>query len=130
MRISQKPSFLLSRISKLISIFLLSGALVSTPALADEAEKAGDYFQGWDEAAQRGFVSTSVSMALTIASQTDKDLMQCIFEWYGKGDDKIEAQREDEIIEVIGNYVAHQPYAVVLAVLQKQCGKFPVRQAH
>ena len=113
---------MLSEIAKYISIFSIALLISSSTSFAEED---GAYFQKWDEGAQRGFVSTTISGALTIASQTDKALTQCIFEWYGKGDDEVEAQREDEVIEAIGKYIAHQPYAVVLAVIQKQCGKFP-----
>ena len=117
---------MLSSIGKYISIF----SLLSLATYPQEvfAEEDGAYFQRWEEGAQRGFVSTTIAMAITIASQADKTLANCIFDWYGQGNKEAAHARQDEVIKLIaGRYASHPPHAVVLAIIQKECGKFPAR---
>lgn len=89
------------------------------------AEDKGEYFQKWDKEAQIGFLSTSVVMAITIASQSDRELMRCIDEWYGK--DETKKTRQNEVLKTIAENQKHLPNVVLLAIIQKACGKFPAR---
>tara|TARA_B100000749_G_C18231407_1_gene384394 strand:+ start:150 stop:491 length:342 start_codon:yes stop_codon:yes gene_type:complete len=113
---------LLSEITKYISIIT---AVLLISSSVSFAEDKGAYFQEWDETAQRGFVSTSVVMAITIASQVDKELTHCIDDWYGEGETR--RARQDQVLEIIRSRQAYQPNAVLLAIIQKACGKFPER---
>ncbi len=51
--------------------------------------------------------------------------MTCIADWYGEGEAATE--RKEEIVKTIGEHPSYPPHAVLLAMIQDECGQFPSR---
>jgi len=100
---------------------LLVGAICPQVSQADAG--TGHVFLGWDTPSQDGFISTSISMAGIIASQTKPSIAACIDEWYFQNP-AIKAQRNDEIRQSIRENRDFHPGAVIYALLTKRCGAF------
>lgn len=79
----------------------------------------------WDDEAQASFISTSIVMTSVIASQVRDGFARCIGEWY-LPNEETKAQRNREIIGAIREYPEYHPSGVLLAVVQAECGYFPV----
>ncbi|AQZ50872.1 hypothetical protein Mame_01519 [Martelella mediterranea DSM 17316] len=52
-------------------------------------------------------------------------LMRCMIDWYGTGEKKREQQ--DVMLGLIREHQDFWPHAVILAHIQKVCGRFPSR---
>lgn len=79
----------------------------------------------WNDEAQASFISTSIVMASVIASQVRDGFAQCIGEWY-LPDEETKALRNLEIMATIRDYPEYHPGGVLLAVVQAECGDFPI----
>lgn len=79
----------------------------------------------WSESDQDGYFQTSVTMIGIVATQTGKHghIAECIDNWYGGGDAS-QPQRSDRIREVMRALPDYHPQAVILAVIEKECGEF------
>lgn len=117
---------MLSKIAKYISIVsLLSFATYPQEAFAD-ARNSGEFFKDWSEQSQIALVSSSMVMALVIASQSDKKLYECLQDWYSKTQEQAE-QRNRQIAELALKNPSVLPQIAILAVIEKKCGRFPAR---
>lgn len=79
----------------------------------------------WSGTAQDSFFQTSVTMIAIVATQTGQHdhIAQCIDTWYGGGPES-QPQRSARLREVMENLPNHHPQAVILAVIEKECGEF------
>ena len=105
---------MLSEFAKSISTIYVALLISSSTSFAEDK---GAYFQNLDETAQRALVSNSVGMTLTIASETDKNLMRCIVDWYGTGEKK--RSQQDVVLDLIRQHQDFWPESVILAHIQK-----------
>ena len=64
-------------------------------------------------------------MIAIVASQTGSHghIAQCIGEWYAEGA-QAETARNDQIRAGLRRFPDSHPQAIILAVVQKRCGKF------
>lgn len=83
----------------------------------------GENFLGWSEAAQAAFFQNSVLMASTIASRLDAAQADCISTWYF-GDTDLRNERDEELLYTVKAYPDFHPSAVVLAVVERECGQY------
>ena len=58
-----------------------------------------------------------------VATQSRKDIARCIDDWYS-GDQTVQNERHQLVIDTIQDNPSYNPQAVILAILQKQCGSF------
>lgn len=100
---------------------------LSFPQLAAAAE--GEGFTSatvleWDTVSQNALFQSSIGMANLVAMRTGQhdDIFNCINEWYGNPD--LQAQRHQEILSVMADYPENHPQGIILAVIEKECGKF------
>lgn len=77
-------------------------------------------FLAWKQESQEFYIRTSVGMAGFIAAQNDKKHADCLESWYLEDEKK----SNDFIFDVMGKYPEYHPRGVIVAVLEKQCGKF------
>lgn len=77
-------------------------------------------FLGWERKNQEFYIRTSIGMASLIVGQTDKAQAKCVDDWY-VGD---ETKANDYILDVMRKHPEYHPRGIILAVLEKKCGKF------
>ena len=79
-------------------------------------------FLTWKESSQDFYIEASVGMAGAIATQTDEDKKQakCISDWYYPN----ETKSNNFIRSVMHENSGYHPRAIILGILEKQCGKF------
>lgn len=77
----------------------------------------------WDQSSQDAMFRTSVTMVGIVATQTGEHnhLAECIDRETASGG---EADRNDRIRAAMKRFPSHHPQAVILAVIEKACGKF------
>ena len=102
----------------LLAILFAALTLDAAGANAGEAFRS-DAFLAWKSPNQDAYIETSVGMASLIAAQRDGAQADCIDDWY-YGD---EAAANAAIRDVMAANPAFHPRGVILAVLQKRCGK-------
>ncbi|MEZ5691659.1 MAG: hypothetical protein R3D71_08350 [Rickettsiales bacterium] len=79
-------------------------------------------FLKWPKNKQDSYMSISIGMTAFIASQTDvhKKKASCIDNWYYS--DK--AKKNTFIRSVMQDNSGYHPQAIILGVIEKQCGEF------
>lgn len=79
----------------------------------------------WDKEAQDSYFQTSVTMIAIVATQTGEHdaIAKCIDGWYGGGDAS-QPQRSARIRSVMEGLPNYHPQALILAVIEKECGDF------
>lgn len=79
----------------------------------------------WTEPEQASMFQTSVGMMMVAASQVTAraDFVECLDDWYYKTD-AVKASRNEAILDAMGRFPEHHPQIIILAVIEKQCGKF------
>ncbi|MEE4538269.1 MAG: hypothetical protein V2J51_07240 [Erythrobacter sp.] len=79
----------------------------------------------WTEDQQDSYFQTSVTMIGIVATQVEgrEHIAECIDSWHGGGNQSQPA-RSAEIREGMEALPEHHPQAVILAVVQKECGAF------
>ena len=115
-------NYCLRRTVKGILLSILIVQALSIPAYAD-GPNSGAFFQEWSEQSQIALVSSSMIMAMVIASQTDKKQYECLNEWYSKTQDLSE-RRNKEIVDLALKNPGALPQIVIMAAIEKKCGKF------
>ena len=58
-----------------------------------------------------------------VATQSRTDIARCIDDWYS-GDEAVQNRRHQFVIDTVRDHPSYNPQAVILAILQKQCGSF------
>ncbi len=80
-------------------------------------------FPNLHQPTQAVYSLASTSTAMSLATQVRKGLAPCISKWYTK-DLTINQKRHDQIRQYMAENPSYSPSAIMIAVLQKQCGKF------
>lgn len=76
-------------------------------------------FLKWPAKSQSFYFRTSIGMAGLVARRNNKVQGDCIDNWYFYAEKKAHAH----IIDVMRKHPSYHPRGVILAVLEKQCGK-------
>ena len=92
------------------------------PVYAETSNTAREFLT-WRKEQQDSFIQSSLLMAVTIAAQFDQKFGDCIVDWY-TNDPNIVEKRNFEILEMMEKHQEFRPSSVLLAVVQKQCGRF------
>lgn len=100
---------------------MLAGCYPQEASAAEEF--TGKQFLEWPRDSQNSLITYSITMTAIIGTQTKPEIAKCLDEWYPL-DPAITKARQDLIIKTIGEYPDYHPQAIVLAVVQKQCGYF------
>ena len=87
--------------------------------MAQETFKSSE-FLSWDRDNQEFYIRTSVGMASLIIAQTDEQDSRCIDTWYTSDMDAA----HQYIFEQMRRFPSYHPRGVILAVMEKKCGKF------
>lgn len=83
-----------------------------------EIFKSADFLK-WSVKNQSFYFRTSIGMAGLVAGRNDKRQGKCIDGWYFANQDKA----HEEIVSVMEKHPAFHPRGVILAILEKKCGK-------
>ena len=98
-------------------------AAVMTVALSASSVRAETFtsaeFLKWPRANQSAYFSVSIGMAGFIVSMHEKPKARCLEDWYFKNTDAA----ENTILETMRQHPEFHPRGVIVAVLQKRCGK-------
>ncbi|MEP1932161.1 MAG: hypothetical protein ABJJ37_12860 [Roseibium sp.] len=104
--------------ASIFSVFLI----FSTQSYAGQNVKTNEFLT-YDYATQDSFIGSTIWTAAVIATQIRQELASCIADWY-TNDPDIMQERNAEILSVMKKLPDSYPSGVVVAVLQKKCGKF------
>ena len=79
----------------------------------------------WSEESQDSYFQTSVTMIAIVATQTGQhdQIAESNDQWYGGGDAS-HPKRTGRIREDMSNLPSYHPQALILAVIEKECGDF------
>lgn len=77
----------------------------------------------WSHRSQEAMFQTSVTMIGIVATQTGNHghIARCIDQWTANG---TEAARNDRIRDAMRRFPQHHPQAIILALVEKECGAF------
>lgn len=103
------------------SVFALVLSFYSQ-ALANE-ETTNKEFLTWEKSQQDSFIAISVLTASVIATQVKQEMAECIGRWYNLANGGSDA-RHAQILDIMTEYPDNIPSGIVVAVIQKECGKF------
>ncbi len=106
----------------LIAIDTVYMLLTSGSASAADARTSRGFLK-LDKDTQEVYLLASIATAMSLATQVRKGLAPCISKWYTK-DLTINQKRHDQIRQYMAENPSYSPSAIMIAVLQKQCGKF------
>lgn len=91
------------------------------PLNADDFTSAA--FLEWKYDSQRSYIDANVGMASLIAGQNDKPQGVCIDDWFYSDIDKATV----EVLGIMKRFSDHHPRAVILAIIEKHCGKIKLK---
>ncbi|MFV0513437.1 MAG: hypothetical protein ACK5MY_07380 [Jhaorihella sp.] len=113
---------MIARNHLIVKVFLPVLALCPQLSIAEEFTSS-DVLK-WDQSSQNALFQASIVMTNIIATRTGQHdhILECINEWYGTAE--LQARRHNHIREVLANYPDHHPQGIILAVIEKACGRF------
>lgn len=119
----QNPSIMIAKKTLYAKLALACFALCPQAVLA-QGFTSKDVL-AWSVPAQDSFFQTSVTMIGIVATQTGQHnhIADCIDTWYGGGPAS-QPQRSARLRDVMQALPDHHPQAVILAVIEKECGEF------
>lgn len=106
-------------LSSLIALFDIQAYAESQP---EPSPQMAEFF-AFDREAQEAFIGNGINMIGVVASQTASDIARCMNTWYS-ADPETQRAKHTEIIDTMQRLPQYQPAAIVLAVVEKHCGKF------
>lgn len=92
------------------------------PSYAVESVRTKEFLT-YDYKSQSQFIGSTIWTAGVIATQIRQDLATCIADWYTNDPATIK-ERNAEILGVMAGFPDSYPTGVIVAILQKKCGKF------
>ena len=107
-------------IHAIISVLFISIVCASNAA----AQTTTADFLQWGRSSQDAFLQNSLSMAGVIASQTNPEIGRCLDEWYFT-DAALREMRNGQILDEMQNLQEYLPQAVLLAIIEDVCGRYP-----
>ena len=102
-------------------IAVLATLLASAPVKAETFTSAD--FLGWKHESQTYYFRVAIGMAGLIARRNDETQGDCIDNWYFNA----ESEAHRQIIRVMQDNPSYHPRGVILAILEKRCGKLAYR---
>jgi len=108
-----------TRSSLAICTAIFLAAFPQIPAYA--APPKSSEFLTYSEGQRAWWLAGAVEATSHAIYQIDPKKGDCIADWYFKGDG--EKQRQKEIEDTMQKYPDHAPSSVLLALVQKSCGK-------
>lgn len=77
----------------------------------------------WPEAQQNALFQTSITMAGIVATRRDdtRHIARCVDDWYAED---VLTQRQSEIRDAMTQHPQHHPQAIIVALIEKNCGFF------
>lgn len=102
-----------------VTVAVLFAMACPQMAFADEIFKSSKFLT-WKRASQEFYIQTSIGIAGMIAGQNDKVQEKCLEDWYVKN----EKGATDFILSTMARFPDYHPRGVILAALEKKCGKF------
>lgn len=107
----------------LANIVVVLIAFYPHKTIADEFTSA--HVLNWSYEQQDNYFRISVRMVAIVAAQMQQNghIAECIDDWHGGGAQS-QTARSKQIREVMERLLEHHPQALILAVIQKECGKF------
>ncbi|MFK7942918.1 MAG: hypothetical protein AB8B85_08425 [Paracoccaceae bacterium] len=103
------------------SAVLAAAAMYPQKSSADEF--TGADFLSWSDAEQRGYVSTQLVMASSIAARIKPPLATCIGEMFFEGSGMSD-NGFDQVIARIREFSGYHPSSVMVIVIENACGRF------
>ncbi len=97
--------------------------VMNMPAYAQEPSKQMLEFLDTNRASQDSFITTSVVAMGLVAAQLDSKMAECINQWY-RASENITENRNSEILKTMRELPQFIPTTIVLAVIERECGKF------
>lgn len=96
---------------------------VSTPTKAEDKVFTSAEFLTWKKNSQGFYIEASIGMAASITSQMDdtrKKQASCIDNWYYPK----QSEKNDFIRSIMSKNSEFHPRAIIIGILEKQCGEF------
>lgn len=106
--------FYKSLFSLVFSVFVLS-----EPAFSQDDFLKSSEFLTWKETTQDFYIRASIGMAGFITSRNKKSQADCLENWYFQNI----KNGNGKITKAMKQFPDYHPRAVLLAVVEKQCGK-------
>lgn len=103
---------------KVLALATLSTIVCGGAAVADDGFKSSKFLT-YPAESQRSYISSSVLMAGLISGQNSDVQSKCIGDW----SEKHIVAGYPPVVEAMQRFPEHHPTGVILAVLQKACGK-------
>lgn len=103
----------------------LAVALASYPQLiAAEGFTGADVLE-WTDSQRASLIDTSLAMLSVVAARSEqtRPITGCLFEWYWSSEDQ-KAAAVLEITEAFQRFGEHDPQAIILVLVERQCGSF------
>ncbi|MFW8594713.1 hypothetical protein [Cribrihabitans neustonicus] len=100
-------------------------ALVLCPQLsAANGFTSADVLE-WEQSAQDSYFNTSVGMVAVVGTQTNfpENIVECLNAWYWPNG-SVNADSNASIREAMERFPTLHPQAIVLAVIERECGSF------
>ncbi|MEP0505213.1 MAG: hypothetical protein ABJD13_12045 [Paracoccaceae bacterium] len=106
-----------------ISAKLFLPIALSFPQVSAADSFTGAEFLAWSDEAKTAFLQNSIIMAQSVSSRGNEDHARCISAWFfdegGFRDGK-----HEQLLSRIEEFPSNHPSAVLIAVIEKECGKF------
>ena len=108
---------------------LIANAFLALFTTYSQNTSAGEFTSAkvleWPEASQNSLFQSSVTMIGFVAAQTDahSHIARCINGWYWK-ESQADPARNEAIRSAMRRFPDYHPQMVILAVVEKACGKF------
>jgi len=104
---------------KALAIASLCTIVCAQAGIAEETFKSSKFLT-YSAEQQRGYISTTTVAAWLLASQNNKAQAKCIDDWGASN----RGSGYRPVLEAMRRFPDDHPTAMILAVLQKQCGSF------
>ena len=110
---------------------LFAKGILAVLAFFPQVSSAGGFTSAevltWETEAQNSLFLTSIGMAGIVAMQTGlhSDKVDCINDWYWYWVDGLVSEAENDVIrEAMKSLPQVHPQAVIMAVIERECGSF------
>ncbi|NOR63886.1 MAG: hypothetical protein GQ535_15540 [Rhodobacteraceae bacterium] len=108
---------------------LFTKGILATLALYPQVSAAGGFTGSelleWSVEAQDSYFQTSIGMVAVVGTQTNfpNDIVECLNQWYWPNG-VLDPNKNLEIRDAITRFPTLHPQAIVLAVIERECGSF------
>lgn len=110
---------------KRISFALLLGVGLTISAPQSQAAEPSNQMRkilNSERTLQDSFIGNAVLMIGVVAAQVEPKIADCINDWYLDAQDT--NSKNSEFLSTMKKYASYRPETVILAVVEKACGKF------